>query len=61
MQPSWTFPIPQTMQQHRGSQVQRTARPKSSEEAAAADSAKPSANAPSRDIATADAKEPQKP
>jgi hypothetical protein len=61
MQPSWIFPIPQTMQQHRGSQVQRTALRKSSEEAAAADSANPSASAPSRDAATASATEPQKP
>ena len=61
MQPSWTFPIPQTMQQHRGSQVQRTAPPESSEKAAAADSAKPSASTPSRDVATASPMEPQKP
>jgi hypothetical protein len=61
MQPSWIFPIPQTMQQHRGSQVQRTALRKSSEEAAAADSAKPSASTPSRDAATASATEPRKP
>jgi hypothetical protein len=61
MQPSWTFPIPQTMQQHRGSQVQRTAIQKSSEEAAEADNAKPSASAPSRAVATADAREPPKP
>ena len=25
MEPSWTFPIPQAMQQHRGSQVPRPA------------------------------------
>jgi hypothetical protein len=51
MQPSWTFPIPQTMQQHRGSQVQRTALHKSSEEVAAANGAKPSANAAGHDVA----------
>ena len=61
MQPSWTYPIPQSMQQHRGSQVQRTAIGKSSEEAAAADGANPSSTAPARDVAKADATEPQKP
>ena len=61
MQPSWTIPIPQTMQQHRGSQIQRTAVGKSPEEAAAADRAKPSAGAPSHDVAKASATEPHKP
>jgi hypothetical protein len=47
------------MQQHRGSQVQRLAARKSAEEAAAADSANPLANGPSRDVAKASATELQ--
>jgi hypothetical protein len=27
MEPSWTFPIPQAMQQHRGSQLHKVAQP----------------------------------
>jgi hypothetical protein len=61
MQPSWTFPIPQTMQQHRGSQVQRTGPAKLSEAAAPADGAKPLASAPSPDAAKALEDEPHKP
>jgi hypothetical protein len=41
MQPSWTFPIPQAMQQHRGSQLQRTASPPIADLAANAESAIP--------------------
>jgi hypothetical protein len=61
MQPSWTFPIPQTMQQHRGSQVQRTVTEKLSIEVAPADGGKPPATAPPRDIAKAGEDEPPKP
>ena len=59
MQPSWTFPIPQTMQQHRGSQVQRTVTGKLPEMAAPTDGATPPASASLRDTARED--QPQKP
>jgi hypothetical protein len=31
MEPSWTFPIPQAMQQHRGSQLHKVAPPSGKE------------------------------
>jgi hypothetical protein len=61
MQPSWTFPIPQTMQQHRGSQIQRTVLGKLPESAAPTDGATPPAGVPSPDVATASAMKPEKP
>jgi hypothetical protein len=33
MEPSWTFPIPQAMQQHRGSQLHKVAQPTAKETA----------------------------
>jgi hypothetical protein len=58
MQPSWTSPIPQAMQQHRGAQVQRTAPPARTEAGADVDTATPPANAPD---AVKRASEPKQP
>jgi hypothetical protein len=59
MQPSWTFPIPQAMQQHRGSQLQRAAIEKLSIEVAPTDDAKQLATAPSLNIAKTREDEPR--
>jgi hypothetical protein len=59
MQPSWTSPIPQAMQQHRGSQVQRTALTTRAEAGAHADTAPPPANV--RDEAKPSESEPKQP
>ena len=46
MEPSWTFPIPQAMQQHRGSQLHKIAPPTAKETAGApAHPVKPEASA----------------
>lgn len=48
MEPSWTFPIPQAMQQHRGSQTRKPASVQSNEAPLVpADSVTPVVTAPS--------------
>jgi hypothetical protein len=59
MQPSWTSPILQAMQQHRGSQVQRTALQTATEAGAHADTAPQPANV--RDAEKPSEREPKKP
>jgi hypothetical protein len=58
MQPSWTFPIPQAMQQHRGSQLQRTA-PQERVEAGEPTALPPPAAAPEREVAEVEKREPR--
>jgi hypothetical protein len=47
MEPSWTFPIPQAMQQHRGSQGHKSEPPKRQDVAGQADIGLPAVSAPS--------------
>jgi hypothetical protein len=62
MQPSWTFPILQAMQQHRGSQLQRTAPQERVEADGHTDTAMPPpATAPESEVPETKKREPQKP
>jgi hypothetical protein len=47
MEPSWTFPIPQAMQQHRGSQGHKSEPPKRQDVVGQADTGLPAVSAPS--------------
>ena len=53
MEPSWTFPIPQAMQQHRGSQVPRPEPAGHKEAAPPAEAVKGAAAAASRESVVA--------
>jgi hypothetical protein len=55
MEPSWTFPIPQAMQQHRGSQGHKSEPPKRDDVRGQVDTLPPAAKAQSREAAGTDA------
>ena len=59
MEPSWTFPIPQAMQQHRGTQIQRAAPAKGPQAGTHADTAVVRASEPPRAAANSDDREPR--
>jgi hypothetical protein len=55
MEPSWTFPIPQAMQQHRGSQRRKSEPPKREDVVGQVDTALPDAKAQSSEAVGTDA------
>ena len=55
MEPSWTFPIPQAMQQHRGSQGHKSEPPKRQDARGQADTLPPAAKAQSSEAVGTDA------
>jgi hypothetical protein len=55
MEPSWTFPIPQAMQQHRGSQGRKSEPPKREDVVGQVDTALPDAKAQSSEAVGTDA------
>ncbi len=59
MEPSWTFPIPQAMQQHRGTQIQRAAPAKGPPAGTHADTAMARASESPRAAAHSDDREPR--
>ena len=55
MEPSWTFPIPQAMQQHRGSQGHKSEPPKRQDARGQSDTLLPAAKAQSSEAVGTDA------